>query len=591
MFQRSPVGLLGRRRSSALIALCAVVAGGAAGGIAVAADGEGERPAELAVPQLQSVQPFIDRQAAADRERVAEAERVGPLELAGLSDDAALRALRKHLKGLVGRKVTAQLDAKKGERVKRYIGGGSQALVQQEGGERRKQLVQSTLPLRVPVSDEKDAPLEPLSTEVEARGESVAAENVPSRYRIARRLGAGSALPEDAGTWFSESKFGVVPLADGAPLGGGSATLLGDKAIVPNAAQDLDYVTAAAAGGSQGMFVLRSVRSPTRLAMRIVGEFDELREGEHRLGAEVVRGKTVIGRLQAPIAADANGTPVKVDWRLVGREMRISVDLDDDVQLPVVVDPSLVEDQRYWVSGTPADRTGWEFATNAPAGFYPSVNGQGFYGFGLTIYSTTANTYPAGTWGQWFFRSPGDPAHVDENAHIINVDYGYVAHAPAGGTGSCMQEGLYDPRNTSLPAGAFESAWWKNSTATDTSAGPYTQYGGAFGRVGCAAEGQAWNTVTYSQRSHGMTQPFGWGGSTPTAGRPGNLAVFGLSNGAGKPTSNGLAFLGSSIIRMSEQVAPHLSTTGQPAGWVDAGPTFTATSTDLAWGRCRCRRP
>lgn len=577
--------MLRRSRAVVLSLGLGIASLGAVGGIAIAADDQGERPATSGAPQLQSVQEFIDRQAEADRKRVAEAERVGPRELAGLSDDEALRALRKHLAGLVGRKVTAQLDAKKGERVKRYIGGGSQALVQEEGGQRRKQLVQSTLPLRVPTTDAADAPLEPLSTQVEARGENVAAENAPSRYRIARRLGAGSALPEDAGTWFTESKFGVVPLADGQALGGDGATLSGDKAIVPNAARDLDYVTAATAGGSQGMFVLRSGRSSTRLAMRIVGDVDEVREGEHRLGAEVVRGKTVIGRLQAPIAADANGTPVQVDWRLVGREMRISVDLDDPaIQFPVVVDPSLVEDQRYWVSGTPADRAGWEFATNAPAGFYPSVNGQGYYGFGLTIYSTTANTYPNGTWGEWFFRAPGDPAHIDEAAHITNVDFGYVAHAPAGGTGSCMQEGIYDPRNTSLPAGAFESAWWKNSTATDTTAGPYTQYGGAFGRRNCAAEGQAWNPVTYSQRSHGMTQPFGWGGSDPMSGRPGNLAVFGLSNGIGKPTSNGLAFLGSSIIRMSEQVAPHVSATGQPAGWVDAGPTFTATSTDYGLG-------
>ncbi|EHN12313.1 RhsD protein [Patulibacter medicamentivorans] len=557
---------------------------GAVGGIAIAA-GDEQRPVAPAGPQLQDMQPFIDRQAKEDRERIAEAERVGPLELAGLSDEEALRALRKRLPGLVGRKATAQLDAKKGERVKRYVGLGTQALVEDEKTG-RKQLVQSSLPLRVPTSDEEGAPLEPLSTEVEARGDELAAENVPSQYRIARRLGASSGLPNHASSWFTEARFGVVPLAGGRPLGGGQAKLLSDKSVVLNAARDLDYVTAAGAGGSQGMFVLRSKRSPTRLGIRVVGDVDEVREGERRLGAEIVRGRTVVGRLQAPIAADANGTSVPVDWKLDGDVMRMAVDLDDPaIRLPVVVDPSVVEDQRYWVSNTAIDFTGWEFGSATPS-FYPTAKGTGFYGYGLTIYSDSTKTFPAGTFGTWTFRAPFDPAFIDEGAHIINVDFGYTAHVPAGGTGSCMQQGIYDPRNTtaSYPAGQFENAYWKFGTPTSTTAGPYYGYGGGLGMYTCAAEGTMWNTATYKYRTHGMTQPFDWNGSSPTAGRPANMAVFGLSNGVGKPSANGLAYLGSSLIRMSEQVAPHLTTTGQPTGWVHTAPGFTATATDYGLG-------
>ena len=560
--------------------------------VSAPAGGQSSSPAERATsafppPAFADLQDQLERARADERSRIAKLPRVDRDAYADQTDAEAFRTLRRRFPGLVRKKVVPQLDQEKDtDQVDRYLANPNQAVVEEDG---EKSLVQSALPLRVPTSDEASAKLQPLSTEVEETSEDgvIEPENVPSQYGIAAELGDDSELPGNASTWFDEARFGIVPKADGKALDSDDARVRSDKAIALNAAKDLDFITAAGAGGTQGLFVLRSGDAPRELAYRVVGDVTRLRRHRDGLGVEVLRDKTVIARLQAPVATDVNGTHVPVSWRVSGRELRLKVDLSDpDVQMPVVVDPSVVEDQRFWVNGANSapNFTGWQFYSS-PAGAYTGVQREGYYGFGLTVYSLNSKTYTTGTWGEWYFDAPVTAGFVSEGARITNVDYGYTAHLQAAGTGSCQQEGIYNRRDTRFSAGAYENGFWKPSTSTDTTAGTYTAYGGAFGRVNCLAEGQIYNTATYGQRSHGMTKPFGWGGSAQNSGTPGNTVVYGITNGQGRPSQNGLVYLGSSLIRMSEQAPPRLTVSGAPTGWVHTLPgSFSASATDYGLG-------
>lgn len=442
-----------------------------------------------------------------------------------------------------------------GFRVRRYV--SSRGAVVVGPGRRRPVLLRSTLPLR---ARDPRRGMRPVDLTLQRRGTTAVPANPLARQQLPLRTGGTALSLPDVGV-------GLEPRIGRRVAG----TETGGSLFFPNVRQDTDLIAAPKADGLELLYQVRSARAPRVLESEVrLPRGGRIRYASAGSPIEVVRGAQTLATVMPASAVDAQGSSVPLATSLVGRRLTFTLPKDlSRYALPILVDPFLKEDQRYWRTNGAIDFNGWNYY-EAPATNMRPFQGDSIAGRGLYI-AADPGYYPAGAYGEWVFLAPGATSgtYPTEASHIFKADFGYTVHAPRpDGGGSCLFEGIFSFQRYAYEQGEV----WRGPQVTDP------VHSGQYGL--CGAD------FNYSYAVHCLSTCDSNGGN-PAAGTPGNAAVFAMGIPvAGTSTQTGYVYMGSSLLFIADQFPPHLSVTSPTAsstGWINAG-IFTATSSDYGLG-------
>lgn len=505
-----------------------------------------------------------------------------PASSTGLSDSAARSRTRAAFPDFVDEKGWADLQDEPGTDVQSYL--GDKAAVINAGG--RKALVSSLLPLRSGQGDLK----RPIDTDLSEQAGRLRPAQPLSEYSVAPTLGTGSLIDfPNSGVKLSLDDTDVRRESRG--------TRDGEALVFANARRDSDALIKSLPDGAQVAFSIRGPSSPKTYRLAVTSRSgDELAATSPQAtgarkgpvgGVVLLRDGRVVTSITAPVAIDANGKNLPVQTDVRDRRISYHVELGADTAFPALLDPFVVEDQRYWFGQPPAptppspnpvpDFGGWSFSAS-PA-LLGGTAGVGTFGNGLNIFGSANIIYPSGgVIGNWIYQAPYVAGPFEsEGTRIVKADFGYTAHVRSQPFGSAMIESIWNrqagrPETTGMFRGAdFNAA--------------YTPYVQPFGVLLQNSEGIAGNKASYPYRVHCLSV---CNAATPTGslglGSPGNQARFSLFQQAGKPSIAGGAFMGSSLIILTEQAAPRLTISGTSATLTSTPADISVTSNDYGVG-------
>lgn len=478
---------------------------------------------------------------------------------------SATKTVAREFPRFVGEKAWTDLRQVPGVAFKRYLGPQS-ALVDVGG---KPAVVRSQLPIDVTTVDG----LSPVDANLLDRGTRLAPRRPLAAYTLSKHAGPDLLA-------FDGSGLTVGPTdAAGSP---GTPT---DEAVIhPNIARDTDLVVKPMPAGAQFGWVLRSIDSPRVIRLKVtMRSSDRLvmtspngggpEQGPDG-GAVVIRGHSAALSISPTIAVDADGQTVPVTVDTEGEDLVIDVDTSN-ARMPVLVDPIVAEDQRYWVTNLALDFSGWHFAQGG--GSFGGIEGSSYFGNGLYLYSNPGSSYASGSFAHWIFDAPYVPAFESEGAHIVKADFGYTVNTVSD-RGSCIGEGIWNRQ-----LGRYEATGrYRGGNVNDA----YSFYPAPYAYVNCGPEGTPGQGATYGYKVHCLSVCGDEGGDA-TLGSPGNQALLTIFQGAGIPTRGGVVYMGSSLIFLSEQSNPHLAGNAAPADWTSQPFTLSSTATDYGLGMYR----
>jgi RHS repeat-associated protein len=219
--------------------------------------------------------------------------------------------------------------------VVRYL-GDYRALVH---GRHGLEVVTSSVPLRVA---DGAGGKRPVDLRLVAGGGGFAPVRPLAGVSIARDSGGGVAVGGDG--------LRVVPEGANVPgglMGGGQDVFFG------GVGRDMDAVAAPVLGGAELFAILRSRLSPQEIRYRVTLPSGAVLRAEGG-GAVVSRGGVALARIPAPVARDAEGSPVEVSMVVSGDELVLSVPHRGySLDYPLIVDPSIIninEKSEHWKS-------------------------------------------------------------------------------------------------------------------------------------------------------------------------------------------------------------------------------------------------
>lgn len=499
----------------------------------------------------------------------------------GLSGAAALATAAMHFPAAVTAPARAGLSGAGSPHVLRYVGSSAAVIKMRDG---KRAVAQSTLPLRAGSAGH----LRPLSLALVRHPTFFSVASSLAPLRLPRRLGP-------SGIRLTKTAITVAP----APSGPSVGRVAHGRVFYPNVAADTDVFAAPLATGVDILYQLRSRRSPQRLTMRLTlppGAQMHVVHVASRGGPRgrrplpgpiaITRSGSPLAEILPPVAVDAQHRPVPLSYSVVGHRLVISVaHRGGRYAYPILVDPYIADDQRYWNAAAatqgggdpthPPDFNGWAYFGN-PTGYIPgyegtlptetnSSYGATNFGNGINLYSYAGGAYTAGWYGEYFFEAPGTGP---EAAHIFDAQFGNTANLPAGGYGTCTKEGIYNS-STFQPESGLE---WRGPNVTD-------QY----------------HSGVWASCSEDYTPPyFSWkvfclstcdsSGGNPALGSPVNFALFQMYVGTtGTFSTAGYAYMGSALVFESDAYAPHIDTSQIPSGWTTSS-SFTVSATDNGVG-------
>jgi RHS repeat-associated protein len=350
-----------------------------------------------------------------------------------LTTAQALRVARQLFPSLIEGEEDGPLRLSAGQRITGYPADNA---AQVAFPDNRHGLIVSTQPLAVEVSRNRRVPVN-LGLRYTAGG---FAPSMPAvGVRIPRRL--------DDGVTLSSSGVSLTPLdARGIPLDGSEGSLDGATVLYANTQTSMDTLVKPVADGFEMDSMLRSPESPGQLVFRV-----GLPRGSHLVGergsggASVVEGDTVIARVAAPRAVDAEGTPVVTSTTVVGDLIKVTVaDRAGAHRYPIAVDPTVEEN----VEGKGKILFGktWGFTTDDSSFFHEHEEE-----FGEDIYADRMEgSAPAGDYGTFYYKTQGESRIYSLTATTSAFSWGRVEDVL----------GILNPHSRSLEA---EHVWREGS--------------------------------------------------------------------------------------------------------------------------------
>jgi hypothetical protein len=299
-------------------------------------------------------------------------------------------------------------------------------------------LIVSDIPLRAP---NESGVKEPTDVDLSKEGEDFIPENSTADVTMPVAL-------EDGAT---------VDVIEVTPSGQAEGVKIdGDTVAYPNAELDTDVALVSTLTGIETFHQLRSDRAPEDLLLDVAVPGGASLEATPSGGVNVVDADGLVASISPATAVDAQGEPVPAGLAIDGSAVVIHVDHQDaDVAYPILVDPFVEED---WAHNGTTNTTGTWFHQNAAAiaglnrwshthsaniadnvyaprlqcyapvaytCYSPSHNGSAADGLHMLVRSNT--TYPAGSYGEWYYVPPGFSTRINR------VDWGAM-HLRPGGT-------------------------------------------------------------------------------------------------------------------------------------------------------------
>lgn len=285
-----------------------------------------------------------------------------------------------------------------GDRVARYTGERSAVIEGPHG----RSVVDSSVPLRAP-----DAKGDPQPVDFELERTAAGWEPVNGLVPIA--FGEGPSQAVGVGLDF------VVGFEGAATPGERTA----NEIFFPAVAKDVDAWAGPTPLGGRVAFQLRSADSPEEVRLSVSGGATPSVIGD--TGAvELLRDGKRVGTMSAPVAFDADGTPVDLEVRVEGTSIVISVPHRTlDLHYPIAVDPVL-ENQDSWKLGN-TNTAGWQWNSNAGVSFPHSFT-TGPFGTGFYVDRPTGQALQSSWFGEWQY-----PA-MNVRSYIHQADFLHPAH-------------------------------------------------------------------------------------------------------------------------------------------------------------------
>ncbi|HEX5988673.1 MAG TPA: DUF6531 domain-containing protein [Solirubrobacterales bacterium] len=327
------------------------------------------------------------------------------------------------------------------------IDSPTEALVTLDG---EKALLESEVPLQAP---EEDGDLHKVE---------LGLEETPDGYEPANPL-VDLALPDSAQDPIGIGDDGLAITPVGA--GDAAATPIGDEdLLLPAVHEDTSLLLSPIAGGLELSAMLASRKSPQQLSFDVdLPQGASLRPAESG-GAEVVGADgEPIATITAPHAVDAQGTEVPATLAVASDSLSIDVPHQElDVAYPLFVDPEINE---LWGSfaNNPGPLSYWHWSWSGVAGAEDYIGRTSCivtcWGNGLYVRARSNFTYPAGSWGRWWFTAQGSTTYMRRVVlGPINYDaHGCSANEPHGYVGIWNDYSGWVVRSNAFPSG------WLNS--------------------------------------------------------------------------------------------------------------------------------
>ncbi|HEX6204906.1 MAG TPA: DUF6531 domain-containing protein [Solirubrobacterales bacterium] len=319
----------------------------------------------------------------------------------------------------------------------------TEALVTLDG---EKALLESEVPLRAP---EEDGDLH----KVELGLEETRAGYEPANPLVDLSLPDSAQDPIGIG----DEGLAITPVGTDATV----ATPIGEEdLLLPATHEDTSLLLSPIAGGLELSAMLASRNSPQELTFDVsLPQGASLRAAESG-GAEVVGADgEPTATITAPHAVDAQGTEVPAALAVEGNRLSILVPHQGlDVAYPLFVDPEINE------SFNGGSNLGyWNWAWSGVAGAEDYIGRTSCivtcWGSGLYVRARSNFTYPAGSWGRWWFTPQGSTTYM-RRVVLGPVSYdthGCTANEPHGYIGVWNDYSGWVVRNNAFPSG------WVNS--------------------------------------------------------------------------------------------------------------------------------
>lgn len=429
-----------RRAALVVAALVALLALPVVAGVAKRGPGHqqrGHRPPGLTKSELPRIpRSLLPRTAQSQPRSSVAARRRSRTAHHGRSRIRALALLRRRFPQVaaIPNAATPQLPA--GARVEQYLGRYSERIVLPKTG--RRQVVVSPLPVRAKPQGGRRARV---SLGLQKEGDAFEPVNPLVDLALPEQLGDGVAIGDDG--------VRIKPASQQAADVTGTPDQ--DQVLYPNTGTDQDTLVTPAPTGVEVFTQLRSPDAPEAQVL----EFDlpagaELRATEDG-GAEVVRAGERLVRVFKPAAADSDGRPVPTSYSVDGNRLTVHAEhRGGDYAYPILVDP-LLEDwgsrsgwADSWFYNPGSDISGWFFADSPQNSLFATVWGlfaPVSYGSGYGLYALAPpDTYfPAGSYGEWLWRAPG------QTTFIPRADFGLMYRNTQADTKnqSVLVDGIY----------------------------------------------------------------------------------------------------------------------------------------------------
>lgn len=423
-----------------------------------------------------------------------------------------------------------------------YLGDHAASVTYPDG---QRALVETTMPLRALDETASEAPVD---LSLADQGPFFSPRTPLATLKLSKVAALGALLPD--------IRLRVAPVVDATA---GLAARVSDKAFHGNVATDTDYIAIPVAGGVQAAWQLRSVDSPEQLELA----FDlppgaELRMsapsgGPGPMGAiEVVRDGERLATVSVPVAWDADQEPVPLSFAVEGSTLVVSVPhRGGDWLYPLIVDPTVVEDQRYWRTNSSLDLTGWTYTENpSGASRWHWYYGDAWMGRGQYTYGTSS-WFGNGEYGALRFPAPGD-------SYVYAAEFSYVRHAPDWQT--LVSEGFWSGSTWQSGWASNQGGWPPGSSTLTPNYSPTSNSG----------------TMDYTTTMHCVS------GSNclASAGANGNEARMALWTGGAGNRTDLQAYLGGAAVWLNDRNAPSghgLSLSGISEGEWYGQRSFSAT--------------
>ena len=322
----------------------------------------------------------------------------------------------------------------------------TEALVTLDGA---RALLESEVPLRAP---EEDGDLHKVELGLEETPEGFE----PANPLVDLTLPDSSQGPIGIG----DEGLAITPVGAAAT----AATPIGDEdLLLPATHEDTSLLLSPIAGGLELSAMLASRNSPQQLAFDVALPPGASLRASEAGGAEVVDAEgEAIATITAPHAVDAQGTEVPAALTVAGDSLSITVPHQElDVAYPLFVDPEIIEN---WSGFADTGKLGyWHWAWSGVAGAEDYIGRTSCivtcWGNGLYVRARSGFTYPAGSWGRWWFTPQGSTTYMRRVIlGPINYDaHGCTANEPHGYVGVWNDYSGWVVRNNAFPSGWLTS--------------------------------------------------------------------------------------------------------------------------------------